>query len=71
MGRLTTFTASEHIRSGKLVQVLPDYKLPLQTMYAVFPERKHLPAKVRVFIDFILDKIGRDQPYWDAGIISQ
>ncbi|PVZ71635.1 LysR family transcriptional regulator [Pelagibaculum spongiae] len=70
IGRLTTFTASEQIRSGELVRVLPEYSLPQQTMYAVLPERKHLPAKVRVFIDFILDKIGREQPYWDLGVVD-
>ncbi|MRI35138.1 LysR family transcriptional regulator [Endozoicomonas sp. OPT23] len=68
IGRLTTFTASEYLKSGELVQVLPDYRLPQQTMYAVYPERKHLPAKVRAFIDFIIDKIGKDKPHWDAGI---
>ena len=69
IGRSTTFIAGSHILSGELVRVLPNFQLPEQTLYAVFPERKYLPSKVRVFIDFILDQIGREQPYWDKGII--
>ena len=69
IGRSTTFIAGNHILSGELVRVLPNFQLPEQTLYAVFSERKYLPSKVRVFIDFILDEIGREQPYWDEGII--
>ncbi|GHB43585.1 transcriptional regulator [Pseudovibrio japonicus] len=68
IGRLTTFTAGEYLRSGQLVQILPRYKLPVQTMYAVFPERKYLPSKVRAFIEFISEEIGGDVPYWDEGL---
>ncbi len=69
IGRTTTFIAGAHILSGELVRVLPKFQLPEQTMYAVWPERKYLPLKVRVFIDFILNEIGEEQPYWDEGII--
>ena len=70
IARLTTFIASDHLLSGELVRLLPDFRFPEQNMYAIFAERKYMPSKVRVFIDFILDEIGRDQPYWDKGIIS-
>ncbi len=43
--------------------------MPQQEMYAVYPERRYLPAKVRVFIEFLIEKIGQQQPYWDRGII--
>ena len=38
----------------RLVQVLEDYALPQADIYAVFPERHHLSAKVRVFVDFLM-----------------
>ena len=69
IGRTTTVIAGGHILSGDLVRVLPNFQLPEQTMYAVFHKRKYLPSKVRVFIDFILNEIGGEQPYWDEGII--
>jgi len=45
--------------------LLDQYSMPSQTFYAVFPERRHLPAKVRVFVDFAVERIGADNPYWD------
>lgn len=65
IGRLPTFIAGAHLTSGRLVRVLPEYRLPEQALYAVFPERKHMPAKVRAFLDFVVERIGHDAPYWD------
>ncbi|ADP18549.1 HTH-type transcriptional activator TtdR [Achromobacter xylosoxidans A8] len=45
---------ARYLRSGRLVQVLEDYALPQADIYAVFPERHHLSAKVRVFVDFLV-----------------
>lgn len=65
IGRLPTFVAGAHLAAGRLVRVLPAYSLPEQSLYAVFPERRHMPAKTRVFADFLADRIGRETPYWD------
>ncbi|WP_343585532.1 LysR family transcriptional regulator [Herbaspirillum sp.] len=43
----------EHIGSGRLRRVLPDWELPPADIYAVYPERLNLSAKVRVFVDFL------------------
>ncbi|SIT08216.1 LysR family transcriptional regulator [Achromobacter sp. MFA1 R4] len=45
---------ARYLRSGRLVQVLQDYALPQADIYAVFPERHHLSAKVRAFVDFLV-----------------
>ncbi len=68
IARLPTFIAAEEITAGRLEALLPQYKLPSQTIYAVFPERRHLPAKVRVFVDFLVAKLGGDHPYWEEMI---
>lgn len=65
IARFPTFIAGPHIASGKLIQLLPNYSLPEQSIYAVFPERQHLPLKVRVFIDYLRQKFGGNAPYWD------
>mgnify|MGYP003116289111 FL=1 len=65
IGRLPTFLAGPDIQSGRLVPVLQDFEMPMKEIYAVFPERKYLPQKVRVFIDFMVDYLGGDVPYWD------
>lgn len=66
VGRLPTFVAGPLVRSGQLVNLFPDYRIPDHTLYAVFPERQYLPAKVRVFLEFALEYLGSDEPYWDA-----
>ena len=49
-----THYAAPLLRRGELVRVLPDWCLPEQTAWAVFPERKLMPAKTRAFIDMLL-----------------
>ncbi len=64
---LPTFIIAPHLRSGALEQVLPDYNVPDLTISAVYPAGRHLPAKVRTFIDFLVQRFG-PEPYWDAGL---
>lgn len=64
IGHLPIFVAGAHLAAGRLVRVLPAYSLPEQSLFAVFPERRHMPAKTRAFVDFLADRIGRETPYW-------
>ena len=66
IGRLPTFVSAPDVNSGRLVQVLEDYPIPANTFYAVFPARAYLPAKVRVFLEFAIEHLGGDTPYWDT-----
>jgi DNA-binding transcriptional LysR family regulator len=59
-----TFLIGNDLRAGKLVQVLPDYRLPDIDVLAVYPSRRHLSAKIRAVIDFLVDAFG-DVPPWD------
>ncbi|WP_321897462.1 MULTISPECIES: LysR family transcriptional regulator [Burkholderia] len=45
--------AQPYINSGTLVRVLADWSLPAADIYATYPERLNLSAKVRVFVDFL------------------
>lgn len=69
IARLPTFVCSKHLLAGTLVRVLPAHQFRQQTFYAVFPERKFLPSKVRLFIDFLQNEFGNEQPYWDIGTL--
>ncbi|MGE5650110.1 LysR family transcriptional regulator [Noviherbaspirillum sp. UKPF54] len=51
--RQPLFLLAEELRSGRLVEVLREYRLPEIGIYAVYPSRKHLSAKVRSFVDFL------------------
>jgi DNA-binding transcriptional LysR family regulator len=61
--RQPTFMLSEHLRSGKLVQLLPDYHCKELGIYVVYPSRTHLPAKVRATIDFLVHAF--EEVNWD------
>jgi DNA-binding transcriptional LysR family regulator len=65
IGRLPTFVAGPDLKSGRLIKLLESYRIPDHNFYAVFPERKYLPAKVRAFLAFAIEYFGGDQPYWD------
>jgi len=65
IGRLPTFISGIEINEGNLVPVINDYVMPFISLYAVFPEKRYMPEKVRVFIDFIVEHLGDEQPYWD------
>ncbi|MEE4411489.1 MULTISPECIES: LysR family transcriptional regulator [unclassified Serratia (in: enterobacteria)] len=64
--QMPTFIVGEDLAQGRLVEVLPDYRLPEHAIYAVYPERKHVPAKVMAFVDFLLAQLGGERPYWDV-----
>ncbi|MEQ8357535.1 MAG: LysR family transcriptional regulator [Kiloniellaceae bacterium] len=42
------------IKAGRLVQLLPDYHWPDSAIHAVYPPGRHLSAKVRSFVDFLI-----------------
>lgn len=47
------FIVSDYLQSGRLIRILPDCIGPALPIYAVYPSRKHLSAKVRLFIGFL------------------
>ena len=55
----------EDLRAGRLVSVLDNWAAPPVGIYAVFPQRRHLPLRVRLFID-LLKATWRDPAYWAA-----
>ncbi len=63
-----TFILYRAICSGELIELLPTYSWRELTAYAVYPKTRHLPLRVRAFIDFLADFFDRDNPYWDGQI---
>jgi len=51
-----TFIVGEAVRAGRLVPLLQDFQAPPLPIYAVFASRKHLSAKVRLFVDFLVER---------------
>lgn len=50
------FIVGPEIRAGRLVPLLQEYAVPPLPIYAVYPSRRHLSAKVRVFVDFLVER---------------
>jgi DNA-binding transcriptional LysR family regulator len=49
----STWEVESEIAAGRLVAVLEEFAAPPNGIYAVFPQRKHLPLRVRLWIDFL------------------
>ncbi len=61
----STWEVEEEVAAGRLVAVLEDYAAPPNGIYAVFPQRKHLPLRVRLWVDFL--KHHYSQPgFWQS-----
>jgi DNA-binding transcriptional LysR family regulator len=64
IGLLPTFIIGKDIQHGRLLAVLSEYIAVDRHVYAMYLPTRHLPSKVRVFIDFLVAYIG-SEPYWD------
>jgi DNA-binding transcriptional LysR family regulator len=61
----STWDVRRHLEDGSLVSLLPGYSFHGDVaIYALYPHRRHLPAKTRAFIDFLAASFG-PEPYWD------
>lgn len=64
----STWDVSEELKEVKLRRVLPEYSSSQGLgIYAVYPSRRYLPAKVRLFIDYLSELFG-PTPYWEKGL---
>lgn len=57
------FIVCDALRERKLVRLLPRWQTPELAVFAVYPERRHLPLKVRAFIDHLVAAF--TQPPWE------
>lgn len=56
--RVPRFALKDELEKGTLVEVFPDWPKPKIGVYMVYPSRKHMSAKVRSFIDFVMQELG-------------
>jgi len=59
------FIVGPDVRAGRLVPLLQEYTPPPVPIYAVYPSRKHLSAKVRRFVEFLIARFAEGQD-WSA-----
>jgi DNA-binding transcriptional LysR family regulator len=61
----STWEVDSDIAAGRLVTVLDEFAAPPNGIYAVFPQRKHMPLRVRLWVDFLKHSYGQAK-YWGA-----
>ncbi|HEV2675688.1 MAG TPA: LysR family transcriptional regulator [Aliidongia sp.] len=64
---LPSFLVGCPIARGQLVRVLADWPTKDGAIHAVYPPTRNLAARVRLFTDFLAERIGKE-PYWDQGL---
>ncbi|MGH1432061.1 MAG: LysR substrate-binding domain-containing protein [Neptuniibacter sp.] len=60
--RLPESFCKEQIEAGTVKEILPDFTTPLVEIHALYPSRRHLNAKVRLFLDHMLNSL-KDHPW--------
>ncbi|WP_018151433.1 LysR family transcriptional regulator [Leeia oryzae] len=53
-----SFLVQDDLRSGALIELLPQYRSAEFGIYAVYPSRQYVSAKVRLLIDFLAKALG-------------
>lgn len=69
-----TFIVGPDIMAGDLVPVLCDWRVPEYGLYAVYPQNRHVSAKLRAFVDFLVKRLGPEPPWdreWLAKFLGQ
>jgi DNA-binding transcriptional LysR family regulator len=64
LAMLPTFLAGGDLSRGALRPVLSDFVSSDTSIYAVYPQHRHLSPKVRAFVDFMTERFG-PRPSWD------
>jgi DNA-binding transcriptional LysR family regulator len=61
----STWEVEAEVAAGRLVALLEEFAAPPNGIYAVFPQRKHLPLRVRLWIDFLRHHYGQPD-FWKS-----
>ena len=65
---IATHVVGDHLRNGQLELILPDWEQQSITIYAVYPSNRYVPLKVRVFVDFIINRLEKYSQMWSAAM---
>lgn len=67
IGVLAQFMIGDDVRNGRLVRLFPQHDAGDAGVYAVYPERRYLPRKTRLFIDFLSTALRWPEPATAGG----
>ena len=61
---IPNFIAYKALQGGRLIAILKDTPLPVESAWAVYPQTRYLPQRTRLFIDHLVDWFA-GEPYWE------
>jgi len=59
----STWHVVDDLRAGRLKPVLPHYRIAESGIWALMPQRRLVPLRVRAFVDFLAEKLGETPPW--------
>ncbi|MCX7171909.1 MAG: LysR family transcriptional regulator [Proteobacteria bacterium] len=58
-----SFLCAEALAAGQVRQILADFPLAELGIYAVLPSNRHVPNRVRMLMDFLVERLGPEPPW--------
>lgn len=58
-----SFVIFDDVATGRLVRIMPDYQAVEFSINAIYPNRSHLPTKVRLFIDLLAERFAEHRKW--------
>jgi DNA-binding transcriptional LysR family regulator len=68
IGMLPTYALGDDLRSGRLVQLLPDYGTEVLGIHAIYLSRQHQPLALRLLVDFLAARFAGEPAPWDVAL---
>lgn len=68
---MPSFYVYNLLSAGKLVPVLPEYQFERSGLYAVYPHNRHLAAKVKALIDFLMTRFASRVSPWQSSEVGK
>lgn len=61
--QLPDFYVRDHLRNGTLMELLPEHRPKAEEVWAVYPHRRHVPAKVKLAVEHLQEEFQRRPPF--------
>lgn len=65
VGMLPTYSLGDELRTGRLVQLLPDHEPEVLGIHAIYLSRQHQPLALRLLVDFLARRFAGEPAPWD------
>lgn len=68
--QMTDYLLDQHVAAGRMVQLLPDWSSEPTPLHVVYPQNRHMSAKVRVFVEWVAELFANN-PYMHMGALPR